>query len=54
MIVRESINFQRGMSDREIRNTLAGWTEDQFLMNPFTAIIYIFLRDMKDGEILFC
>jgi hypothetical protein len=45
MIVRESINFQRGMSDREIRDTLIGWGPGQFLINPHTDIVYIFIDD---------
>lgn len=41
MIVRESIGFQRGMSDREIRDVLIGWREGQFLINPYTNIVYV-------------
>lgn len=57
MIVRESIGFQRGMSDREIRDVLIGWREGQFLINPYTNIVYVFCvknrkwHDEEDIEI---
>jgi hypothetical protein len=41
MIVRESIGFQRGMSDRGIRDVLIGFREGQFLINPYTNIVYV-------------
>jgi hypothetical protein len=44
MIVKESIGFQRGMSDREIRDTLIGWREGQFIINPHTNIVYVYLQ----------
>jgi hypothetical protein len=49
MIVRESINFQRGLSDREIKDLLIGWKEGQLLINPYTNIVYVFLRQWE-GE----
>ena len=50
MIVRESINFQRGMSDREIRDVLIGWRKGQFLINPYTNIVYIFMGEWQGDE----
>ena len=39
--IRESVSFQRGMSDREIRDTLVGWRTGQFLINPFIGHLRI-------------
>lgn len=50
MIVRESIGFQRGMSDREIRDTLIGWGKGQLLINPYTNIVYVFLAKWRELE----
>jgi len=47
--INESIGFQRGMSDREIRDTLIGWHEGQFLINPHTNIVYVYLKTWE-GE----
>jgi len=44
-ILRESVNFQRGLSDREIKDVLVGWREGQLLMNPHTNIVYVFLKE---------
>jgi len=49
MIVRESIGFQRGLSDREIKDVLIGWHEGQLLINPHTNIVYVYLAEW-DGE----
>ena len=45
MIVRESINFQRGKTDKEIRDLLFGWQEGQLLVNPHTDIVYAFIQE---------
>lgn len=50
MIVRESIGFQRGMSDREIRDVLIGWKKSQFLINPYTNIVYIFMGEWQEED----
>jgi hypothetical protein len=42
--INESMGFQRGMSDREIRDTLIGWHEGQFVINPYTNIVYVYLQ----------
>lgn len=51
--IQESVNFQRGMSDREIRDTLVGWRPGQFLISDFTDIVYIFVEysDSTDVEL---
>jgi len=45
MIVRESIEFKRGLSDKEIKDVLVGWRQGQFLINPHTNIVYIFIAE---------
>ena len=46
-ILKESVNFQRGLSDREIKDVLVGWREGQFVINPYTNIVYVFLREWE-------
>jgi hypothetical protein len=45
MIVRESIEFKRGLSDNEIKDVLVGWRQGQFLINPYTNIVYVFIKE---------
>jgi hypothetical protein len=49
-ILRESINFQRGLSDREIKGLLVGWKPGQFLINPHTNIVYLYLGEPENPE----
>lgn len=44
-ILKESVNFQRGLSDREIKDVIVGWREGQLVINPYTNIVYVYLKE---------
>lgn len=46
-LLKEGMGFQRGLSDREIRDVLIGWREGQLLINPYTNIVYVFLKEWE-------
>jgi hypothetical protein len=48
-ILLESLSFQRGKSEREIKDLLGEWIPGKLVINPHTNIIYVFLG-MKDEE----
>ena len=52
-ILLESLSFQRGKSEREIKDLLGEWRPGKLVINPHTNIIYVFLgmRDEENAEI---
>ena len=50
--LKESMGFQRGLSDKEIRDTVFGWREGRLLICPHTDIVYVFLgmRSLYEAE----
>lgn len=46
-IVKESLEFKRGLSDREIRDNLFGWKLGQLIICPHTDIVYVFLGKVE-------
>jgi hypothetical protein len=48
MIVRESIGFQRGKYEEEIRDIFAEWRPGKLIINPHTNIVYVFLEDLNN------
>jgi hypothetical protein len=43
-LIRESLNFERGLSDREIKTKLVGFRKGQILISAISFSIYIFIE----------
>jgi hypothetical protein len=44
-ILKEGLGFQRGKSEKEIKDLLGEWKPGKLVINPYTNIVYVFIKE---------